>query len=129
MLALPTCHMIASAVLLDSRLASGALLSVCRNPVGRFRVVFTFLEPLLHQRTWGWLMIIQRASKAKVMTAIAMDRGYDFLQIARLNFAFDSELAVRGWTPLQIFQIVDVGSSKQFMVPRYVLASNLKLNL
>lgn len=59
--------MVAPAILLDRRMTSRALLGVGRNPVGRLRVILTFLEPLLHQHARRRLMVVERAAKAKVM--------------------------------------------------------------
>ena len=42
-LALAASHMVTAAVLLDRRVTLGTLFGVCRDPVGRLGVIFTFL--------------------------------------------------------------------------------------
>ena len=58
MFALPACHMVATTVLLDSRLAFGAFLCVGGYPVCCFRVIFALLQPLLDKRARRRLVVI-----------------------------------------------------------------------
>lgn len=69
---------VTSTVLLDSRLTFRALFSVRLYPICRFRVVRTFLQPLLHDKAQTRRMIVpSSASKAELISTCAKDGRND----------------------------------------------------
>ena len=107
--AFPTRHVITSSVLLDRRMAPGAFFRVRRDPVGRFGIVFTFLQPHFHQATWRRLVVIQGAAKTEKVLAEALDRRDYTTQVTLFDGTVNGILAIRGRTPFQVFLVVHVG--------------------
>jgi hypothetical protein len=110
-------HVVASAILLDGGLAFGALFGMCRYPVGSFRVVLTFLDPLVDQRAWSRLVIVEGAAEAEGMSTVAIDCGDDLMEFPLLDGAIDRIYAIGGGTPFEIVFVVHVSSSEKFFVP------------
>lgn len=101
-LALAARHVIASSVLLNRRLALATFLGVGRNPVGRLRVVCTLLLPHLDQPARRWLMIIQSASKTKVVAACTRDCRYNGVKVMMSKAALDRVFTVGCGAPAQV---------------------------
>lgn len=88
-------HVVAATVLLDRHVAFWALLRVCRYPVGRFRIVVTFLDPLPEQAAAHGVVPVLPAGEAERVSAAARHRRR--LHVGHL----DGVAAVRGRTPAQ----------------------------
>ena len=61
-------------------------------------------------------MVVQRASKAEVVSALAVHRGHDLGEILALYRTFHGVFAIRRGAPLEVFFIVDVGSCEEGVV-------------
>ncbi len=116
MLALAARHVVAAAVLLDGRVAFGALLCVRRYPVRRLGVVGALLEPLLDQIARCGLVVRQDATEAKPVAAGASNGGDDLVQVLLLHLALDGVLAIRCRAPLQRVPVLHVCPVQQFVV-------------
>lgn len=55
-------------------------------------------------------MIIQRAAEAEVVAAVACHGGDDLVEIARLNFAIDCVDAIGCGAPLQLVEVIYIGT-------------------
>jgi hypothetical protein len=116
-LAFPAGHVVTAAILFYRRVALRAFFRVGRDPIRRFRVVFAFLQPLLHEGT-GWrLMICKSASEAEAVFAATMNSGRNYCQLSLLDATLDGIYTFRCWTPFQVVLVIDVGSSKKHLVP------------
>ena len=116
MAALPTCHVVAATILLDCRVALGALLCVRRNPVGRLGVILTLLEPPPDQRAWCGLMVVECASKAEMVSAVAVHGGNDLEEVTLLDSAVDGIDAVGSRTPLEVLLVIHICSSEELLI-------------
>jgi hypothetical protein len=75
----PTSHMITSAVLFDRRVAPTTFLGIGGDPVGRFGIVFAFLEPSSNEWAETGLVVRQGAPEAETVAAAAADGGHDMV--------------------------------------------------
>lgn len=116
MLAFAAGHVVAAAVLLDRRLALGAFLGVGRNPVGRFRVILTLLQPHLDELAGSGLVVVECASEAEPVLTSATHCRHDAGKFSRLYRAVDGVFTVGGRTPLEIVLVVNVGAHEEIMV-------------
>jgi len=98
--AFAACHVVASAILLDCRIALGALLCICGYPVRSLRVILALLHPLLHEAAWCRLVICEGAAEAEVVSTVALHGWDDSAQVSVLDFAVYSEDAVWRRAPL-----------------------------
>ena len=106
--ALAARHVVAAPVLLNGRVALGALLGVGRNPVGRLRVVGALLQPPLDERAWRRLVIGDATAEAEGVTAFAMHRGHNAVQVFLLDAAFQGVFAIRSGAPLEVFLVIHI---------------------
>jgi hypothetical protein len=67
--------MIASAVLLDRNITLRTLFRIRRNPIGRLRVIITFLNPLAKQSTLHRIVPLLAALETKHMTTFTFNRS------------------------------------------------------
>ena len=99
--------MIATLILLNTRITFHTLFSMCENPISRFTFIRTFFGPFDKIRTLHRLMCLFSAFEAERNTAIASDGGDPS--------GSDSYLfASRGWTPLKIFGQLNKISSHEY---------------
>jgi hypothetical protein len=84
---------ITSTVLLNGHIALGALFRVCGNPIGRFRIIITFFNPLAEKSALHWIVPLFATLKAKYMSAFA----FDWTSVNILNL--HGVATVRRWTP------------------------------
>jgi hypothetical protein len=108
--------MVATTILLDSRVAPRTLLGVSGDPIRRLGVIFALLQPHFDQCAGSGLMVGKGATKAKFMVAKASHSGYYTAEIAGPYFAINGIFAVWSRTPFEIFDVVDVCASKKFAV-------------
>jgi hypothetical protein len=116
MLALPAGHMVATAVLLDCRIALGTLLGVGRDPVCSLGIISALLEPPLYQVARSRLMVCENASEAKAVPTVASHRRHHLVQITLLDLAFNSVYAVWSRAPFQCVLVLDIGPCKQLVI-------------
>jgi hypothetical protein len=107
---------ITAAVLLDRRLALGALLGVGGNPVSSFGVVSALLEPPLDQLAWRGLVVRVGAAKAKAVATSTFHGGHHLAQGILLDPTFDDVGAVGGWAPLVDVFIFHVGTVEEIAI-------------
>jgi hypothetical protein len=107
---------VATAILLNGRVAFGALFGICRNPVGCFRVVFTLLQPQLDKHARGRLMVVELTSETEAVTTIAVDGRNDLVKFFLFDCTIDSIDAVGGRTPPKIILVINVRPCKKLMV-------------
>jgi len=69
-------HVIAATILLNGHIAFGTLLGVLGNPIGCFRILKAFFEPLFKGATAGRFMPILPTGKAKLMATFAVNRTW-----------------------------------------------------
>lgn len=104
---------VASSVLLDRRVALGALLGVGTDPIGRLAVVRALLHPPLDDRAAARAMVGLAAPEAERVVARALDDGDDDVERARGDGALDRVLAVRCGAPAEVRVVVDVGAVEE----------------
>lgn len=77
--------MVTAAVLLDRDVTLGALLGVCRDPVGRLRVVVALFDPLPQQTALHRIVPVLAALEAEHVVTLAGDRTrIDVLHLDRV---------------------------------------------
>ena len=74
-------------------------------------------------------MVVQRASKAEVVSALAVHRGHDLGEILALYRTFHGVFAIGRGAPLEVFFIVDVGSRKECVVSANVSVCQISRTL
>ena len=115
--------MVATTVLLDCRLASGAFFRIGGNPVGRLRVILAFLQPQLDKRAGGGLVVVEGTSETEFVSTGTLDCWHYALKITGFNGTVDGVLAVGGGAPSQIIFVVDISSSKERAVSNQTIWS------
>mmetsp|Transcript_10394 Transcript_10394/g.12173 ORF Transcript_10394/g.12173 Transcript_10394/m.12173 type:complete len:215 (+) Transcript_10394:756-1400(+) len=73
MFTLPACHVVATAILFNSRVALWAVLRVHGEPVEGFAIVCTLLKPSLHRLAVGRRVHLLAAFNAEAMSLLAGD--------------------------------------------------------
>lgn len=64
-------------------------------------------------------MIIECAPKAECMPTSASYRGYNSTEVLLLDLAVHCKLAVWCRAPLEVIEVVDVGTGEEFVVSAY----------
>jgi hypothetical protein len=57
------------------------------------------------------------ASEAEAVFAVTMNGGRNYCQLSLLDATLDGIYTFRCWTPFQAVLVIDVGSSKEHLVP------------
>lgn len=109
-------HVIAATVLLDGGVAARAFFCMRRNPVGSLRVILALLDPLLHQCTRCWLMVVQGTAKTEGMITPTMNGRNNLVELTLLYATFNGIDTVWCRAPLQAVLVVYIGSAQQFFV-------------
>lgn len=104
--------MVATTVLFDRGVTFGTLLCVGGYPVGRLRIIFTFLEPFFDNGARRGLVIVEDATEAEMVTAVTVHRWDDTGKFAVLDLAVDRIYAARCRAPFEILEVIDIGSSE-----------------
>lgn len=71
-------------------------------------------------------MVRYGTAEAKLVAAFTDDGGYDDVQVALLDAAFNSIYAIGRWTPFEVFFVVDVCSCEKLLIPRQSSVSILQ---
>lgn len=103
-------HVIAATILLDGDTASGTLFGICRNPVGRLRIIVTLLNPFLQPATLDRIVPILAAGKTEYMIAFAVNATW--FRIVHLNRIG----AIDGRTPAQQLITFDETIGDQLLI-------------
>lgn len=108
--------MVATSVLLNGGVAFGAFFGIRGYPVRGFRIVFAFLQPPPYKRTCRGLVVVQGASEAELMPAIAVHRRHDLIKVFLFHGALYRIFTVRSWAPLKVLFIIDVSSGEENVI-------------
>ena len=109
-------HVIATSILFNRRVTFGAFLGIGRNPIGRFRVIFTLLLPQLYKSTNTRLMIRQTTTKAESMSTNTLYSRDYFSQLGWWYMAFDSIFTIWRWAPFQKVVVINVGPHQELAI-------------
>lgn len=104
--------MIATTILLDCGVTLGTFFCIRRYPVGCLRIILTFLEPFLDNSAGCRLVIVEGATEAEMMAAVAMHGWNDTRKVTFLDLTVDCVYTVRRRAPFEILKVIDVSSSE-----------------